>query len=305
MSPVSFSSPFAATVPLVWRDVETQEGTYRWDVYDRQIDWCRQHSVKVIAGPLLQLDNRGVPDWLAIWQGDFDNILSFVSDYVETAVARGRGKVSAWLCASRVNVGEVLGLSDEDRLRLAVRAFEITRRVDPDTPAILCFDQPWGEYMGRSEHDLSPLHFADILVRSGLELSGIGLEMNVGYAPGGSYLRDALESSRMIDRWSVLGVPLWLFLTVPANQGTDDKAFGRSRPVGGPLDGAWNPEAQRQWLRQIAPVLLAKTPVQGVIYNQLCDEHPHEYPHSGLFDAAGAPRPALATLAKVRKKYLA
>jgi len=294
----------AANVPLVWREIEKQEGAYHWEVADRQIGWCHEHGIKVVAGPLLQLNNHGLPDWLAIWQGDFDNILSFASDYVETAVQRYRGKVNVWECAARVNFGDVLNLSDEDRLRLAVRAFEITRKLDPATPAILCFDQPWGEYMGSGERDLSPLHFADILVRSGLELAGIGLELNVGYWPDGSYLRDSIECSRMIDRWGSLGLPLWIFLTVPSGDRPDDKAFGRGRPSGGALDGGWNPGVQRQWLRHFAPLFLAKPAVQGVIYNQLGDANRHEFPHSGLVDEADVAKPALATLAKVRKKYL-
>jgi hypothetical protein len=295
----------AAAVPLQWRTIEAQEGTYRWEVPDRQIAWAKERGLPVVAGPLLQLDDHGLPDWLAIWQGDFDNILSFVSDYVETTVQRNLGRVDVWQCATRVNVGDVLGLADEDRLRLAVRAFEITRKLDAKTPAIVCFDQPWGEYMSRSERDLSPLHFADILVRSGLELSGIGLELNVGYWPGGSYLRDAMEYSRLLDRWSVLGTPLWLFVTVPAGEDEDAMAQGRSRPAWGPISGGWSKGAQRQWLRQVAPVLLAKPIVRGLFYNQLCDSHPHEFPQGGLFDTADAAKPALATLAKVRVKYLA
>jgi hypothetical protein len=294
----------SAAVPLKWRDVEAQEGTYRWEIADRQIAWCHEHDLPVVGGPLLQLDDRGLPDWLAIWQGDFDNILAFVSDYVETAVQRYVGKVSLWQCAARVNVGAVLGLTDEERLRLAVRAFEITRKLDTNTPAILCFDQPWGEYMGQAERDLSPLHFADILVRSGLDLSGIGLELNVGYAPGGSYLRDALECNRLVDRWALLGTPLWFFITTPSGQATDSQAFGRARPTGGPLPDGWTPQAQRQWLRHIVPLLLTKPAVRGVIYNQLCDSHPHEFSDGGLLDAEDLPRPAFPMLAKVRKKYL-
>ncbi|HVU86616.1 MAG TPA: endo-1,4-beta-xylanase [Pirellulales bacterium] len=294
----------AATVTMKWRDVEGQEGTYQWEIADRQIAWCHENGLPVIGGPLLQLDDRGLPDWLAIWQGDFDNILAFVSDYVETAVQRYVGKVSLWQCASRVNVGAVLGLSDEERLRLAVRTFEIVRKLDPKTPAILSFDQPWGEYMARAERDLSPLHFADILVRSGMDLSGIGLEVNVGYSPGGSYLRDSLECNRMIDRWAMLGTPLWLFITLPAGESADDKAFSRARPTGGPQPGGWSPEAQRQWLRQVVPLLLAKPIVRGVIYNQLCDAYPHEFVEGGLLDGEDQPKPAFGTLAKVRRKYL-
>ena len=79
----------------------SSRGTYHWEIADRQIEWCHENGLPVIGGPLLQLDDRGLPDWLAIWQGDFDNILAFVSDYVETAVQRYVGKVSLWQCALR------------------------------------------------------------------------------------------------------------------------------------------------------------------------------------------------------------
>jgi len=294
----------SAAIPLSWREVETQEGAYRWDVYDRQIDWCRANKLKVIGGPCIQFDNRSLPDWLAIWQGDFENLTSFVSDYVETVVHRYRGKVDVWQCAARVNTGEVLGLGAEDRLRLAARSCEIARRLDPKTPTIIRFDQPWGEYMGREESDVSPLHYADILIRSGIELSGIGLDLNVGYWPGGSYLRDPVQCSRLLDRWAVLGLPLWIFLTLPSGQGPDRRAYGRAKPVGGDAPDGWTPAAQRKWLREVGPLLVAKPAVHAIIYNQLRDSRPHEFPHGGLFNRAGAGKPALATMARLRRKYL-
>jgi len=295
----------AAVVPVVWRDVEATEGSYQWSVYDRQVEWCLAHELKVVAGPLLRLDDRGLPDWLAIWEGDFDNLLSFVSDYVETAVNRYRGKVHLWQCAARVNVGDVLSLSEEEKLRLAVRALEITRKVDPDTPAIIRFDQPWAEYMAHANRDLSPLHFADVLVRSGLELSGLGLEINVGYWPDGTYPRDRLDYSRQLDRWSCLGLPLWVTLSVPSGQTPDPQAYGRGTPLPTAHSSGWTLDQQQVWIKSYVPLLLAKPAVHGVFFNHLSDALPHEFPHSGLFDATGAAKPALASLIVLRKKHLA
>ncbi len=95
-------------------------------------------------------------------------------------------------------------------MRLSARAVELTRSIDPHVPAIVSFDQPWGEDLGRKEMDFPPLHFADALVRANLGLSGLMLELNVGYTPGGTPLRDPLEVSRHLDYWSVLGVPLYI-----------------------------------------------------------------------------------------------
>ena len=283
---------------MKWRDVEAQEGTYRWEIADRQISWCHENSLPVICGPLLQLDDRGMPDWLAIWQGDFENILAFVSDYIETAVRRYVGKVSMWQCAARVNIGDVLGLADEERLRLAVRAFEIARQLDPQTPAILCFDQPWGEYLGRAERDLSPLHFADILVRSGLEPSGesgLNLERRLFYWPGGSYLRDALECNR-VHRGGSLGdarlAIVVVYVTVPSPARSPMSLGLRPRLAAIERAAARTAGTRERTVAMVAckaaPLLLAK-PVcaAGLIYNQPKVRFASDMslPRADLFDA--------------------
>jgi hypothetical protein len=292
----------ALNVPLVWRELETKEGEYRWPIYDKQIEWCHEQSVKVFGGPLLLLTDRGVPDWLCLWEGEFEQLLSLAADYVATVIHRYRGKVALWKCAARVNVAEVLSLQEEQKLQLAVRAIEVARQCDPTTPAIICFDQPWGEYLRHSESDLSPLHFADALVRAGLQLSGIGLEINVGYLPDGSTPRDRLDMSKMLDLWSYLGLPLHITLTVPSSEAMDPKSHSHSAPP--PGASHWTPESQAAWVKRYLPLLMAKAYVHSITWNQLSDAEPHEYPHGGLFDATSVAKPTFTALASLRKKYL-
>ena len=52
-------------------------------------------------------------------------------------------------------------------------------------------------------------------------------------------------------------------------------------------------------------MLLAKPIVHGIFWNQLLDSQPHEFPHGGLFDAAGSPKSALASIAAQRRAHLA
>ena len=40
----------------------------------------------------------------------------------------------------------------------------------------------------------------------------------MGYEPGGSFFRDRLELSRLLDLWSYLGLPLQVILTVPSGE---------------------------------------------------------------------------------------
>jgi len=290
----------AASVPVCWRETEASEGHYHWSVWDRQIQWCRASGLRVCGGPLLLLDARGLPDWLALWEDDFDNILSFASEFVAAAVNRYRGQVAFWQCAARLNTGETLNLSEEEKLRLAARTVELTRRLDPQTPALIAFDQPWAEYMSQREVDFPPLHFADALIRAGLDVSGIVVEVNVGYHPGGTLLRPMLEFGRQLDFWSLLGLPLVVSLSVPSAVSPDPRA---RRKVRLPAK-MWSPHAQHAWTARYLPMILAKPYVQGVIWNQLRDTRPHDFPHGGLFDHQDRPKPALKTLAQVRRSLL-
>jgi hypothetical protein len=163
-------------------------------------------------------------------------------------------------------------------------------------------DQPWAGFMGREEYELSPWHFADALVRAELGLAGIGLEINFGYAQHGSEPRDVLEFGRQLDRFGTLGLPLLVTLSVPSGTAADPQAGRAERVI--PFTGSQiTPAAQRAWAEQYLPALLARQPVQGIIWNQLLDSRPHAFPHGGLFDAQDHPKPVMEYLQSLRKLH--
>ena len=141
--------------------------------------------------------------------------------------------------------------------------------------------------MGRREVDFPPLHFADALVRAGLELQGLVLEVNLGYGPGCTLPRRPLEFSRQLDYWSMLGLPLYVAITAPSDVG-DDPLAGRRGPLPA---GSWTPQSQQVWIARHVPLILAKPAVQGIIWNQFRDAVPHEFPHGGLLDEHGRAKP--------------
>lgn len=291
----------AANVPLCWRDVEATEGRPDWSIYDRQTVWAKSKGLRLCGGPLLAFDERRLPDWLPLWEDDFESLFSFASEFVESAVKRYRGQFDFWQCAGRINQPDVLSLSEEEKLRLAARAVEIVHGLDPGAVVLVSFDQPWGEYLSRRENEFPPLHVADALVRAGLDIHGIVLELNFGFSPGGTLPRGVLELGRQLDHWALLGLPLYVSMTLPSDDGDDPLARYPWRPSCGP----WTPRAQQAWAARYLPLVLAKPYVQGVIWGQLRDGEPHEFPHAGLFDSRGRPKPALATLTAIRQRYLA
>ncbi len=133
-------------------------------------------------------------------------------------------------------------------------------------------------------------------------IAGIGLELNLGYWTGGTLPRDVLTISQQIDRWSVLGLPLVIYVTIPSDCAVIDPA-SKFQPMSG-LAGGSTPETQHALAEQILPLLMAKPFVQGVFWNQLTDAAPSQFAHGGLFDDKGLPKPILATFTSLRKQHL-
>jgi hypothetical protein len=281
--------------------VQASEQVFAWEATDKQFEFCAQHNLPVVGGPLVAFAEDWVPDWLYLFEGDSDNLLPTVEEFIEAAVRRYRGKVHVWCCATNVNVGNVLDLTAEDRLRLVVRSVEIVQTLDPGRPMLLGFDQPWGEYMSQAPHD-PPLYIADMLIRAGLGVSGIALSLNLGYHPAGCGVRDALDISQLLDAWGLFGLPLFVFLRLPGGQTTSGQP--PSRPIPGAVPGGWRPAAQKYFIERIVPMLLGKPNVRGVVWDQLRDGEARRFPCSGLLDAHDKPRPGLGSLASMKKGYL-
>jgi hypothetical protein len=297
----SFRKTFnSAMIQPVWSEIEPNTNERRWEMLDKQVEWCSERGLKTIVGPLLELSKRNSPDWLYLWEDNFETLRSYVAAHIEQLVTRYQGKTHVWIAAARMNAGQCMELPEEHRLRMTVGAVDVVRRLDPKTPLVVTFDQPWGEYMAHGEWDLSPLHFADTLARAELGISGIGLEINWGYWPGGSPERDLLEVVRLIDRWSTLNLPLIVFLAIPSGEGADPQARVSARP----LMPQPSPQQQLHLAERLGKVLTAKPWVHGVIWRQVRDGAPHDFPHGGLIDHGDRPKPALAALKAFRRENL-
>lgn len=290
----------AVCVPMVWGAIETSEGNYVWEIPDALIQWGRKNQMKIIAGPLLQMDRQSLPHWIYLCEDDPEALASFAEEFVHAAVRRYQGQVDLWIAASRINVSGVLALSEEEKVQLAARLVQKIHSADPHSPVVVGMDQPWAEYLARRKFDFPPIHLAASLLRAGIGLQGLLLEMNLGYHPGGTFARDLLEISRHLDHWALLGAPLYISICAPSSDQPDPLAhYGNRHP---PPQSS--PQSQQLWISRLLPILVAKPYIQGVIWNHLRDFIPHEYPHAGLFDLRRQAKPALRTLAAIRQAFL-
>jgi hypothetical protein len=219
-------------------------------------------------------------------------------------VRRYRGRIRRWQLTAASNWARVLALGEEELLGLTYRLTEAARQVDPSLELVVGISQPWGEYLATTERNHSPFIFADHLIRSGLSLAALDIEVVMGVTARGSYCRDRLELSRLLDLYALLGVPLQVTLGYPARQGTDADADPDLRIGAGRWREGHTAAAQAEWANAFSALAVCKPYVTGVSWAQSSDQGPHQWPFCGLFDESGKARPALARLREVREVHL-
>jgi hypothetical protein len=294
----------SVAVPMAWHAVEPAEGRHFWATQDALVSWAMDNGLAVTAGPLIDFSASRLPDWLWQWQGDLTSLADVMSAYVETAVQRYQDRVRRWHLTSASNSARILGLREIELLQLTVRLAEVARQINPGLELTVGVSQPWGEYLAAAEHDHSPFIFADTLIRTGLNLAALDLELVMAVTPRGSYCRDLLETSRLLDLYSLLGVPLQVTLGYPASRDADAQADPEMRVDAGRWRDGFTPEVQAAWAADFAALAAAKPYVQGVHWVHLGDNEPHQFPNCGLLDADGNPRPAVEALRKLRQDHL-
>jgi hypothetical protein len=294
----------SATVPLTWRLTEPSEANYQWEPADRVVSWALDRRLQVAAGPLIDFSSYGIPDWLRPWYGDLPSLSSFMCDFIETAVSRYRDRVRRWVICSGSNCAANLGLGEDDSIRLTARLAEAAWGIDSGLEVVIGMAQPWGEYLANYSFEYSPFVFADTLLRAGLPLAGLELEWHMGTWPRGTYCRDPLEASRLLDTFSMLGCDLQIAMSYASASDVDvladpEQLIGRN--------GQWHdvsPLAQAEWAEMFAALALAKGRVIGVTWDHLDDAISHRFPQTGLVDVSGNKKPAFDRLRILRETHL-
>jgi hypothetical protein len=291
-------------VPMTWSAIETAEGAFDWSAADAAVKWAADKGVPLSAGPLVDFSSANLPAWLWLWERDLPSLATFMCKYVDTAVRRYRSKIRRWQLTAASNNATVLSLTEDELLGLTYRLVEAARQVDPSLDLVVGIAQPWGEYMAIEDRTHSPFIFADTLIRSGLNLSALDVELVMGVTPRGSYCRDLLETSRVLDLYALLGVPLRVTLGYPSADGPDADADPELRVAAGRWHGGFTPTTQAEWVEAYSRLAICKPFVQGVQWVQLSDAGPHPFPHCGLIDASGQPKPALEQFRELRLNHL-
>jgi hypothetical protein len=301
----SWSAPLpkifqAGRARMSWSQIAPDEGKKRWEDSDAQVAWARKHGMSVAAGPLVELRPGAIPDWLWLWERDYDEIQTQATDHVRQVLTRYGSKVSTWHLIHRVAGHEILGLSEEEQIRLTAQILQTAKRLVPEAALVVDFDRPWAEWMATSRFQLGPLHLADSLTRADLGLGAIGLEIAPSYSSIGSHARDLLDFSRLLDLFALVNLPLHVSFAAPSSAAVDPLAMAdvKTEPNQWPLPPT--EKSQRDWASAWCALAAAKPFVRSVTWLQSIDSVPHVFPHAGLIRADGTRKPLLDWFAEFR-----
>lgn len=327
ISPGTFSEPLQkaaassldfVTMPMRWEDMEPKEGKYNFASTDRWIEWAvRVAKVPVFAGPLVDFRAPCVPDWLYIWENDYETLRDLVIEHIQSIVTRYRRTIARWTVASGLNVNTNFKLPIEQVMDLTRVAVGLVKKLHPQAKVQVEIAQPWGEYHATNRRSIPPLIYAEAMIQMGLPVDAIGLRLQMGHAQPGLSTRDLLSLSALLDRYAhfekplavtAIGTPSAPIAPTPYQPREGSAAEDPYEP--GFWRGPWNERRQASWLSQAMGICASKPFVHSVCWQDLADPAPvpsggqppaPEMPSGGLVGPTGQPKPALQALAALRQ----
>ncbi len=245
-------------------------------------------SKRVIAGPFIDASVNGMPQEL-IDAGQFASRKTLLVNKCRSHLKELSSSTSLLHVMGGLNGMGHRNLSYPHQLELATTLLEEVSKTNVEIPTMVSFDFPWAERLASAVGGSHPLQIADSLLRQGSQISFLGIEVNLGYWPGGSMMRDPLQWIDMLDLWTQLGIPLIVLLRTPTWALAGDTDGGELSPPQ-ELDKSVNTFDRKtdafrlKYLRTILPMLSARPAVHGVIWSQSLDDDDTRYPNGGLFD---------------------
>src|SRR5579872_876267 len=303
---VEYTQTFnAGQIGICWNDVEPEESRYDWSGPDAAVAFAKAANLPITIGPVIDLCPGMLPSWAGGWESDLPTLAACMCDFLETAIGRYKEDVRRWVVCAGFNQADSLGLDDDDRLRLAFRLFEAASQIDPNLELVLSIAQPWGDYLVDENHIISPLTFPDDLMRAGLRLSGLEVEIRPGSRPRGSLPRDLLETARMLNLFGILQLPLEIVLSYPSSARDDSVAKPWGQSIWAPMaECGLTPEGQAEWGASFAALAMCIPHIRAVTWDGWCDADPHLTPSGGIIDDARKLKPLLSRLRALRNAHV-
>lgn len=258
---------YVAAIPC-WKDIEPQQGQFRFEFLEEQIQHIEHSGRKAMIGPVLTFDPAMIPRWALnrIDQREaFENAaLNFA---IRVAKRFGR-RCSRWIVSSRIFSAPKCGFSVGRGVSLICDVIEEIKNTVPKGMVLAAINQPFGDFYCSYSCPLPYIAIIESLA-SVSTLDGFLLELHLGMNSNNTYLRDPISFSRMFDLWGLWRKKMYLSLSI-----SDDWNF---------FPQPWSPtrisQVQSEWIHVLMQICLLKRNIHGIYWDAL----PHATP---LFEKA-------------------
>jgi hypothetical protein len=292
-------------LPLSWKQIEPKEQEFNWSAPDLWVDWLTRQGVPIKMGPLTCFSQHLLPDWIYIWENNFDNVRDLIYEHIGRIVKRYGSRVSMWGVATGIHSHNTFKFNFEQLIELTRMAATLAKKLAPDSTTLIELDCPFGEYYARNQRTIPPLLYADMTVQSGISFDGFGLHFYYGVPEDGMYVRDLMAISALLDQFSNFGKPVHITACqVPSNNTPDSWDFWAGAKVpseAGYWRREWDEHIQAQWLENFYRIAASKPFVESICWRDLADYEGHYLPHGGLLNGDLTPKPAYQNHLRVRE----
>jgi hypothetical protein len=291
---------------MSWKQLQPEEGQFITDPVDEWVDLLTRKRIPIIAGPLIDLSDAEVPDWMFIWEHDFETLRELAYEFVQKVVHRYRRAVSVWNVVGGLHTNSAFTLSFEQIIELTRLLVSQVKTILPNARTLVTIKEPFGEYHARGATSVPPMLYAEMVAQAGINFDAFGLEIEQGVPTPGGWMRDVFQLSAMLDRFSTIGRPVFITsLGVPDRYTPDagDRTEGKLDPAAaGRWHRPWDVQLQAEWIDEIFKLLLSKPFVESIAWGNLADINP-TVPGGGLLDDMLRPKPSFAKIQELRDTF--
>lgn len=288
-------------LPTFWKSLAPEEGDMNFTKMDTWVEWASRCRLPILAGPLVSFETYALPDWIYIWEHDYEAVRDLIYEYVEKIVTRYGNYVSVWNVLSGLHINNHFALNLDQIMDLTRMATMLVKKLRPSSRAIIELSQPFGEYYAGNPRSIPPMTYADLIADSSLNFDGFAVKILMGQSVSGQFSRDLMQLSAMLDEFSGFNKPLYVSIAVPSEPVTAEMIPSENpqEPVdenSGFWRRAWSPTVQSHWLAAMLQIAMSKPFVEGVAWNEIVDHENIQLPLSGLVTDQLQPKSAFKRL---------
>ncbi len=284
------------SIPMPWKSIEPKERDLQYAVTDEWINTAIHARKQIHAGPLLSFDSSNLPEWMYIWEHDYEALRDTIYEHVERVVTRYAKQVQVWNVVSGIHALNTFNLTFDQLMELTRMNCMLVRRLAPNAKIMIELTMPWGEYYAHNQRTIPPLMYAEMAVQSGVQFDAFGLRVIMGVPREGHFVRNLLQCSSMMDQFVTFAKTIHITACEVPSQTAIDKrdVWQGEAPItqAGRWHAEWSQRLQAEWLQAFSRIAMSKPFMESICWRTLADHNGQIIPHAGL--CHGNTKPKLA-----------